>query len=97
MGVRTFKKNAVTLTEDAVSQNDVEHGGERPADVVKRNANVLQAEVVESDHQNEHDRQWHDLLEHKRGQLSFGLVSAEELDGRVACCGCDLEWVWEQI
>ena len=45
------------LTQNEVGAEDVEDCGERAADVVERHVHVLQAQVVEHDHTDEHDRQ----------------------------------------
>ena len=39
----------------------IEHCGEGPANVIERHSEVLQSEVVESDHSDEDDRQRKDL------------------------------------
>ena len=42
------------LAEDEVGEEHVEHGGETPPDVVEGDPHVLEAEVVEGDHADEH-------------------------------------------
>lgn len=47
-------KTDVRLTENEVGAHHVEHGCQRAADVVERDVDIFQAEVVEGDHADEH-------------------------------------------
>ena len=49
-----------------VREQNVENGGEGPADVVKGDTDVLEAEVVGSDHEDEHDGEGQNLLHGQR-------------------------------
>ena len=54
------------VTENEVREENVENRGEGPSDVVEGDADILEAEVVGGDHEDEHDGEGQDLLHGQR-------------------------------
>lgn len=44
------------LPQEQVSENDIENGSKRTADVIEGDSNEFQAQIVESDHRDEYNR-----------------------------------------
>lgn len=59
------------MSQQQVGENDVKDCGQRPADVVKGDTDIFQAQVVGGDHHGEHDGDGKDLEGRGRKLLKF--------------------------
>ena len=60
--LNNFFPERCPVTEDEVSEENVENCGQGSAHVVEGDADILEAQVVGGDHQDKHDRERQDLL-----------------------------------